>query len=84
MTIAQLEIAKMRYATGRYEESLRILEDSGACDEMDEACLFYGLSALSLGRCVWCSGPKVSISPRISDGLSSSSRVTKRGSSWDV
>ena len=47
---AQLEIAKMRYATGRYEETLRILEDSGACDEMDEACLFYGLSALSLGR----------------------------------
>lgn len=47
---AQLEIAKIRYATGRYEESLRILEDSGACDDLDEACLFYGLSALSLGR----------------------------------
>jgi len=47
---SQLEIAKMRYATGRYEEALSILDDSGACRDMDEACLFYGLSALSLGR----------------------------------
>jgi tetratricopeptide (TPR) repeat protein len=47
---AQLELSKIQYALGNYEESLRILEDSGACDGSDEACLFQGLSAIMLKR----------------------------------
>jgi tetratricopeptide (TPR) repeat protein len=47
---AQLELSKIKYAMGEYEESLRILEDSGACDVSDEACLFQGLSAIMLER----------------------------------
>jgi tetratricopeptide (TPR) repeat protein len=47
---ASLEIAKMRYAIGNYREALRIIEDSYACDSSDEACLFYGLSAIMLER----------------------------------
>lgn len=47
---AQLELSKIQYALGNYEESLRILEQSRACDVSDEACLFQGLSAIMLKR----------------------------------
>jgi len=47
---AQLELSKIQYALGNYEESFRILEDSRACDVSDEACLFQGLSAIMLQR----------------------------------
>jgi tetratricopeptide (TPR) repeat protein len=47
---AQLELSKIQYALGNYEESLRLLEDSQACDISDEACLFQGLSAIMLER----------------------------------
>jgi tetratricopeptide (TPR) repeat protein len=47
---ALLEIAKIRYALGEYQDALRIIEDSYVCDDSDEACLFYGLSAIMLER----------------------------------
>jgi tetratricopeptide (TPR) repeat protein len=47
---AQLELSKIQYALGDYEASLRILEESRACDVSEEACLFQGLSALMLKR----------------------------------
>ena len=47
---AHLELAKIAYALGEYDETLRILEESEACDVSDEACLFYGLSAIMLDR----------------------------------
>jgi len=47
---AQVELSKIRYALGEYEESFRILRDSGACDVSEEACLFQGLSAIMLKR----------------------------------
>ena len=47
---AQLELSKIQYALGDYGESLRILEDSRACDVSDEACLFQGLSAIMVKR----------------------------------
>jgi tetratricopeptide (TPR) repeat protein len=47
---AYLELSKIQYALGNYGESLRILEDSRACDVSDEACLFQGLSAIMLER----------------------------------
>jgi TolA-binding protein len=47
---AQLELAKIQYALGSYDEAMNILEDSGARDESDEARLFYGLSAVMLHR----------------------------------
>lgn len=47
---SQLELSKIQYALGNYEESLRILRDSRACDVSDEACLFEGLSAVMLKR----------------------------------
>ncbi len=47
---AQLELAKIQYALGRYNEALRILKESGACEDSDEARLFYGLSAVMLNR----------------------------------
>jgi tetratricopeptide (TPR) repeat protein len=47
---AQLELSKIEYALGNYEESLRILDESEACDVSDEACLFQGLSAIMLER----------------------------------
>jgi tetratricopeptide (TPR) repeat protein len=48
--MASLEIAKIRYALGQYQDALKIIEDSYACDDSDEACLFYGLSAMMLER----------------------------------
>ncbi len=47
---AALEIAKIRYALGKYNEASRIIENSLACEISNEACLFYGLSALMLER----------------------------------
>lgn len=47
---SQLEVSKIQYALGNYEESYRILEDSRACDVSEEACLFQGLSAMMLER----------------------------------
>jgi tetratricopeptide (TPR) repeat protein len=47
---AQLELSKIEYAMGNYEESFRILDESDACDVSDEACLFQGLSAIMLER----------------------------------
>jgi TolA-binding protein len=47
---AHLELAKISYALGNYNESMRILEDSYACEESDEACMFLGLSAIMLER----------------------------------
>jgi tetratricopeptide (TPR) repeat protein len=47
---SQLELSKIQYALGNYEESLRILEDSRACEVSDEACLFQGLSAVMLEK----------------------------------
>jgi tetratricopeptide (TPR) repeat protein len=47
---SSLELSKIQYALGNYEESLRMLEDSEACEISDEACLFQGLSAVMLER----------------------------------
>lgn len=47
---SQLELSKVQYALGNYEESFRILQDSDACSASDEACLFQGLSAIMLKR----------------------------------
>jgi TolA-binding protein len=47
---SSLELSKIQYALGNYEESLRLLEDSEACAVSDEACLFQGLSAVMLER----------------------------------
>jgi tetratricopeptide (TPR) repeat protein len=48
--LANLELSKIQYALGNYEESFRILVDSRACADSDEACLFQGLSAIMLER----------------------------------
>lgn len=45
-----LELAKIEYALGHYDQSRRLLEDSRACESSDEACLFYGLCAIMLER----------------------------------
>jgi cell division septation protein DedD len=58
---AQLELSKIQYALGNYEESYRILEDSRACDISDEACLFQGLSAIMLKRYTQARRPLSSI-----------------------
>lgn len=47
---SQLELSKIQYALGNYEEALRIVRESDACDVSDEACLFHGLSAIMLNR----------------------------------
>lgn len=43
---AALELAKIKYAAGRYQEAMRLLERLDACDESEEACYFEGLSAM--------------------------------------
>jgi tetratricopeptide (TPR) repeat protein len=48
--MAALEIAKIRYALGEYQDAIRIIEEFYVCDDSDEACLFYGLSAIMLER----------------------------------
>lgn len=45
---AILELAKINYAAGRYQEALRLLSRSDACEKSDEACYFEGLAAMML------------------------------------
>jgi cell division septation protein DedD len=45
---AVLELAKIEFATGRYEGSYATLHEANACDESEEACLFEGMSAVML------------------------------------
>lgn len=45
---AVLELAKIQFATGRYEGAYATLHDSDACDDNEEACLFEGMSAVML------------------------------------
>jgi tetratricopeptide (TPR) repeat protein len=45
-----LELAKIPYALGRYDEAYRLLADARACDVSEEACLFQGLCAVMLER----------------------------------
>ncbi|MDH3217040.1 MAG: tetratricopeptide repeat protein, partial [Candidatus Krumholzibacteria bacterium] len=47
---AHVELAKIQYALGNYQESLRILEGAAACRSLQEACYFQGLSAMMLER----------------------------------
>jgi len=47
---ARLEVAKIDYALGRYAEAWSSLDESDACDDNPQACLFEGLSALMLQR----------------------------------
>ena len=42
---ATLELAKIEFATGRYEGAYATLHESNACDESEDACLFEGMSA---------------------------------------
>jgi tetratricopeptide (TPR) repeat protein len=60
-SLANLELSKIQYALGNYEEALRILDDSDACNGSDEACLFQGLSAIMLERYAEARGPLGSI-----------------------
>jgi len=45
---AVLELAKIQFATGRYEGSYATLHESNACDVSEDACLFEGMSAVML------------------------------------
>jgi len=45
---AVLELAKIQFATGRYEGAYATLHDNDACAESEEACLFEGMSAVML------------------------------------
>ena len=45
---AVLELAKIQFATGRYEGSYTTLHESNASDESEEASLFEGMSAVML------------------------------------
>lgn len=47
---ADIELAKIQYALGNYDNVLEILESSSACRSSDEACYFEGLSAVMLKR----------------------------------
>ncbi|HET6349538.1 MAG TPA: SPOR domain-containing protein, partial [Candidatus Krumholzibacteria bacterium] len=47
---ARLELAKIQFATGRYEGAYGTLHDANACDHSEEACLFEGMSAVMLHR----------------------------------
>jgi len=47
---AQLELAKIQFASGRYEGAYATLHESNACDDSEEACLFEGMSAVMLHR----------------------------------
>lgn len=47
---AQLELAKILFASGRYEGAYAALHESNACEESEEACLFEGMSAVMLHR----------------------------------
>lgn len=43
---ATLELAKIRYAAGHYQEVVRLLDRANVCAESDEACYFEGLAAM--------------------------------------
>ncbi len=47
---SQVELAKIQYAIGNYNEALEMLGESGACRKSDEACYFQGLSAVMVKR----------------------------------
>jgi tetratricopeptide (TPR) repeat protein len=47
---ATLELAKIRFALGEYNEASSILDTSGACRKSDEACYFGGLADVMLKR----------------------------------
>ncbi|UCG52993.1 MAG: SPOR domain-containing protein [Candidatus Latescibacterota bacterium] len=44
-SLAQLELAKIRYAVGDYRQAFEILDGAAACRHSQEACFFQGLSA---------------------------------------
>ena len=45
---AVLELAKIQFATGRYEGAYATLHEHNACDHSEEACLFEGMAAVML------------------------------------
>ncbi len=47
---ARMELAKIEFATGRYEGAYATLHEVGACGESEEACLFEGMAAVVLHR----------------------------------
>lgn len=47
---AVVELAKIQFATGRYEGAYATLHESNASDESEEASLFEGMSAVMLHR----------------------------------
>lgn len=47
---AQIEMAKIQYAVGNYNQAFDILETSASCGYSLEGCYFQGLSAMMLSR----------------------------------
>jgi cell division septation protein DedD len=47
---AQIELAKIQFASGLYEGAYATLRESNACEHSEEACLFEGMSAIMLHR----------------------------------
>ncbi|UCH82865.1 MAG: SPOR domain-containing protein [Candidatus Latescibacterota bacterium] len=47
-TLAQIELAKIEFAVGDYEEAFEILSEGGVCRQSQEACYFQGMSAVML------------------------------------
>ena len=47
---AEIELAKIQFASGLYEGAYATLHESDACAESEEACLFEGMSAVMLHR----------------------------------
>jgi tetratricopeptide (TPR) repeat protein len=47
---SQIELAKIQYAMGNYNEAIDMLDESGACRKSDEACYFQGVSAVLVKR----------------------------------
>ena len=47
---AQIELAKIQFASGLYEGAYATLHESNACEESEEACLFEGMAAIMLHR----------------------------------
>lgn len=47
---AQIELAKIQFASGLYEGAYATLHESGVCEQSEEACLFEGMSAIMLHR----------------------------------
>ena len=45
---ATIELAKIQFATGRYEGAYATLHESDLCGDSEEACLFEGMSAMML------------------------------------